>query len=268
MDIEGDLCYDLGMKFLSIAQRKALGLSPKESMLLETLHAHGGLNTSALAYHASLPRVTVMRILKGLQERGLVHRKEVPRAIMWSVITQEELQERQKELFVSLGERGLDNIELSEVGTVTIYRGPEKMLESNRKLLEANTGERVLSIEPNGIWKHFSSASAKDWKELNELVKKKQIIVESILEEGFEKVLKKEIDPGVEATFLDLLYDVRIVPERMLDSSTEIFIFRDQVLFMDWAHMVAVEIKNPSTTRVIKAMFRMLQQSGRVYKKS
>lgn len=86
-----------------------------------------------------------------------------------------------------------------------------------------------------------------------------------IAEEGFEKIISQYTKPELGESFLALTTDIRIVPSGMLDSATEMFIFRDQVLFTDWAHLVAVEIKNPSTVRVMKAMFRMLQKSGRVY---
>jgi hypothetical protein len=136
------------------------------------------------------------------------------------------------------------------------------MIESNRRMLIAHPGERVLAVEPNGIWRHFAKIQSKEVHELNLLWGKKKILVEMVTEEGFEEVIQSHVTPDIESSFLSLAIDIRVVPKGILDSSTEILIFRDQVLFMDWAHLVAVEIQNPSTVRVMKAMYRMLQKSG------
>ncbi len=255
------------MKVWTKEQRVALGLSEKESKLLDVLGKYGPLHTSALAYHASLPRVTTMRILKILLERGFVVRKEESRAVVWSLVDPALLEKRLVHLFEIPGVFKRRNIGLSEVGNLTIYRGVTGMIESNERMLIAHAGERVLAIEPNGIWKHFGAVQSDDMLTLNLLWKEKQILIEMIAEEGFEKIIDEQINPELGKSFLSLATDIRVVPQGMLDSATEVLIFRDQILFTDWAYLVGVEIKNPSTVRVMKAMFRMLQNNGRKYKR-
>ena len=250
------------MKLWTKAQRVALGVSDKEFALLAVLDREGSINTSALAYHASLPRVTVMRILKTLKERGFVVRKTRGREVMWSIVAPTLLEKR----FISMfeGEEGVQKVtELSEVGSLMVYRGIDEIIASNQKILAVHTGERVLAIEPNGIWKHVSGTPQEAITHMNRLFKEKQILIEMVVEEGFEKVIAESVNPQLGETFLALAVDIRVVPTRFLDSATEVLIFRDQILFTDWAHLVAVEIKNPSTVRVMKAMYRLLQESGR-----
>ncbi|GEM_PF-5609656 len=253
------------MKIWTKEQQIALGLTQKESKVLRVLNVQGTLNTSVLAYQASIPRVTTMRILNMLHKRGFVARKKHGRMVEWALVNPALLEKRLAHLFEESGVFNKSNIGLSEVGSLTIYRGVEEMLESNRKMLVAHAGERVLAVEPNGIWKHFPKDQSDSWKHLNLLFKQKQILIEMVTEEGFEKVLKKEVSPDIEETFLSLAVDIRVVPAGVLDSATEVLIFRDQILFTDWAERVAVEIKNPSTVRVVKAMYRMLQKNGRKY---
>lgn len=254
------------MKFLTNEQRGILGLSPKEGRLIEALHKHTVLNTSELAHHTSLPRVTTMRLLKGLLARGFVSRKEKGKFVLWSTVTKDVFKKQFDSLFDSGKDTHFFAAELSEVGSLRLYHGIEAMIESNRRMLVAHPGERVLAVEPNAIWKHFAKVQSKEVHELNLLWGTKKILVEIVAEEGFEEVIKSHIAPDIESSFLSLAIDIRVVPKGVLDSSTEILIFRDQVLFLDWAHLVAVEIQNPSTTRVLKAMFRMLQKSGRSYR--
>ncbi|MEK7614592.1 MAG: helix-turn-helix domain-containing protein [Patescibacteria group bacterium] len=254
------------MKIWTKEQQIALGLTSKESGLLGVLNKKGTLNTSALAHRSSLPRVTAMRILNKLQKRGFVTRQEKRRAVAWSLVNPVLLEKRLAHLFEKSGVFNKSSIGLSEVGSLTIYRGVEEMLESNRKMLVAHAGERVLAVEPNGIWRHFPKDQSDAWRHLNLLFKQKQILIEMVTEEGFESILKKEVSPDIEETFLSLAVDIRVVPAGVLDSTTEILIFRDQMLMTDWADRIAVEIKNPSTVRVVKAMYRMLQKNGRKYK--
>ena len=253
------------MKIWTKEQRIALGLSEKESKLLEVLKNVESLNTSELSYQSSIPRITTMRILKILKERGFVVRKEHGKEVLWSITNPKMLEKRFMNLFKDSGFFSTRDINLSEVGSLAIYRGKNEMFESNRKMLIAHAGERVYAIEPNGIWKHFAKVQSKEVHEINMLWGQKKILVEMIVEEGFTEVIRKYVDTSIEESFLALAVDIRIVPKGFLDSSTEILIFRDIVLFMDWAHLVAVEIKNPSTVRVLKAMYRMLQESGRPY---
>ncbi len=253
------------MKSLTKSQKTLLGITEKESIFLDVLIKSGSQNTSSLSMKVKIPRITVRRILMGLHERGLVTRRKKSREIEWKSIDEKKLREKIGEAFGLSPRTNMEPIGLSDMGSLIIYRGEKEMHESNAKLLGMHPGERVLSIEPNGIWRHFARVPLAQWSELNILIKKKQIIFETILEEGFETVIQKEAGAAIEHSFLDIPSDIRVVPARVLDSSTEVLILRDQILFMDWEHQVAIEIKNPSTTRVIKAIFRMLQQSGRSY---
>ncbi len=238
-----------------------LGISEKEQKLLGVLARQDGLNTCAVAEEANVPRVTTLRILSRLYKRGLVSRRARGREVLWSALHPPVIEANFMELFAA-NSAVSPATSLSEVGSLTVFRGMEGIMETNRRILSAKVGERFLAIEPNGIWQYVKQSPQDAWTHLNKLFRQKNILVEMIAEAGFEKHLE-ETDPEMRRTFLDLITDIRVVPERLLDSATEILIFRDQIFFIDWAHEVAIEIKNPSTMRVMHAMFRVLQQSGK-----
>lgn len=252
------------MKIWTKEQRQVLGISEKEYTLLQVLAGTEKSNTSAVAEVAKIPRVTALRILGGLKKRGFVTSRIQGKAVMWSAVPPADIEKNYMKLF-SAHEHVSSPTTLSEVGSLTIFRGAEGIIETNRRILNAIMGERVLAIEPNGIWKYVAQSSQDTWTHLNTLFKQQNIQVEMITEEGFERHLEI-VDPELRHTFLDIISDISVVPERLLDSATEILLFRDQIFFIDWAHEVAVEIKNPSTMRVMRAMFRVLQESGRKVK--
>ena len=53
---------------------RGLGLTPSQFGLLTVLHASPGLDQSSLARALGLDKVTVLRVLRGLESRGLVTR--------------------------------------------------------------------------------------------------------------------------------------------------------------------------------------------------
>lgn len=57
---------------------RALGLTPAQFGALTVLQAHPGLGQSSLARALGFDKVTVLRVLRGLQARGLVERAASP----------------------------------------------------------------------------------------------------------------------------------------------------------------------------------------------
>ncbi len=246
-----------------------MGLEKKESALLDVLYRGGPQNTSALAYEARLPRVTAMRFLKKLRARGFVSRQTLKREVCWSLMRPELILRRAERIFANTPAfAAKDILHLSEIGSVTVFRGPEEMLESNQKFLVAHPGERLYSIEPNGIWKYFAKVPVKEWVHLNSLIKQKNIIVETLIESGFQEVLGEHIDKSLEESFLSLIHEVWVLPRGTLDSATELLIFRDEAFFYDWSQFVCVSVKNPSSVRLLKGMFQLLKETAEPYRHS
>ncbi|MDB5187914.1 MAG: hypothetical protein JWO50_434 [Candidatus Kaiserbacteria bacterium] len=247
------------------SQRLFLNLSKKELAVLKILHKKGPINTTELAFESKIPRVTTIRIARKLWRRGFIARQTLRREIKWSEVDRETIQKRlMTQVETSTVTLGGKEIELSEVASVTTYYGADAMLESNKKLLVAHAGEKFCSIEPNGMWKHMAKVSPKEWQELNNIYKNKGVMVDMVLEEGFEKAIGI-VDKELKSSFFSLASEVRVIPEGIVSSSTEVLIFRDQALFMDWEQYIAIEIKNPSTVKLIKGMFKALQAQGTVF---
>ena len=57
---------------------RTLGLTPAQFGVLTVLHASPGLDQSSLARALGFDKVTVLRVLRGLEDRGLVKRSPAP----------------------------------------------------------------------------------------------------------------------------------------------------------------------------------------------
>ncbi len=247
-------------------QRQMLGIKKKEQRLLDALHKKGTLNTMELAFEGKVPRVTTMRLLKNLRERGFVVRQTLLNEVRWSLMNPELQVKRLQKVFADMpGSSQKTTLPLSDVAKVTVFRGAEEMYETNVKFLIAHAGERLYAIEPSGMWRHIVKVPVQKWLHVNRLMGEKKIVVEAIVEEDFEKQITKYADIALMESLTGLANELSVIPKGYLDSSTEVLIFRDQALFLDWEQLVGVEIKNPSTVHLLKGMFSLLKsQSKRV----
>ena len=57
---------------------RAVGLTPAQFGVMTVLHAHPGLGQSSLARALGFDKVTVLRVLRGLETRGLLARAPAP----------------------------------------------------------------------------------------------------------------------------------------------------------------------------------------------
>lgn len=245
-------------------QRNALGLSIKEHQLLDTLHKKGPLNTMELSFEAKVARVTAMRLLRTLKVRGFVARQTLTNEVRWSLVSPELQVKRLQKLLADMpGSSAKTTLPLSDVAKITIFRGGEEMYETNVQFLTAHAGERLYAIEPSGLYRYILQVPLKKWIHVNSLIKQKKIVIESIVEDDFEAEVSKHADRALAKSFMDTVSEVYVVPKGFLNSSTEVLIFRDQALFLDWEQLVGVEIKNPSTVKILKGVFELLKQSSR-----
>lgn len=243
-------------------QRRFLGISEKEHSLLNSLHKIGHQNTRELAFNAKVARVTAIRLLRGLHKRGFVSKQTLRTEVRWYLTRPDLILKRFAGLFENVEGIKTASLPLSEIANVTVFKGPQEMFESNKKFLVAHAGERLYSIEPSGIWKHVNQIPAKDWVHLNSLLMQKKVVIETMVEEDAKAHMQRHIDPTYAQSFLDLSNEFHVLPKGFLNSSTEIVIFRDQAFFLDWEQLVGVEIKNPSTIKLLKGMFELLKRAS------
>ncbi len=240
-------------------QQQFLGLSGKELQLLKALEK-STLNTSEASTKATLPRVTSLRLLTSLYKRGLVARHKASTEVRWSLVAPKlvrkrlELgqEEREKTAFGKL-------IPLSDIASVSIYKGYHEMLLSNQKFLHSgHPGERFYCIESNAIWRHVANTPAADWAHLNNLLKQKQIFAEILIEPGYEKALG-HVEDLLTDSFFAISKDTRVMPAEIMQAPIEIMIFQDRALIADWEQLIAVEVTSASIVKALKGLFLTLQ---------
>ena len=109
-----------------------LGITPAQFGVLTVLKAHPGLGQSSLARALGFDKVTVLRVLRGLEARGLVQRDPAP--------------DNKRNLCVSLTREGADMLARAQRPAERAYRRLLSPLDAGQQdqlvhLLQLLTGE-------------------------------------------------------------------------------------------------------------------------------
>ena len=103
---------------------RSVGLTPAQFGVLTVLRATPGLDQSSLARALGFDKVTVLRVLRGLEARGLVARSAVP--------------ENRRNLSISLSDVGAALLEHAQKPAERAYR---------RLMAPLNAGQQALLVE-------------------------------------------------------------------------------------------------------------------------
>jgi DNA-binding MarR family transcriptional regulator len=111
---------------------RALGLTPAQFGVLTVLRTHPGMGQSALARALGFDKVTVLRVLRGLETRGLVERGPAP--------------DNKRNMCVNLTEEGLSVLQQAQRPAERAYKRLLAPLDRKQQadlihLLQLLTGE-------------------------------------------------------------------------------------------------------------------------------
>lgn len=254
-------------------ESKLLGLTTKEKRLLDGLSATP-INVSDLARTTKIKRTSLYSLLEHLLDRGLASKTRLGRRWYWYATPAKQLQEK---LF-SLAEnhRATDETREHEVGIIAsqeseykIYRGKNKLITIYKELANLPRHSRLYGIQPNisvrTVLKHLPE---KDLVIINESFKKRNIIVEALLQEDFLTAYadilkpKKKSGQDILQSYGNRLAITTYIPSGTLNFDSEILFYGNIVLFMNWQELVAIVIKNKDMVGIMKALFELAKLSG------
>ncbi len=251
---------------------KLLGLTTKEKKLLAGLSATP-INVSSLARTTKIKRTSLYSLLDHLSSRGLVSKTLQGKRWYWFATPAKQLQEK----FFSLAEnhRTTSEVREHEIGIIAsqdseykIYRGKNKLITIYTELANLPRHSRLYGIQPNisvgSVLKHLPDENLIT---INESFKKRNIIVEALLQEDFltayagilkQKKPKKEILQS----YGNRLAVTTYIPKATLNFDSEIIFYGNIVLFLNWQELVAIVIKNKDIVGIMKALFELAKLSG------
>lgn len=252
---------------------KLLDLSKEENKALKAFE-DVALNISELADRSKIGRTSLYPILKRLHRRGLVSYSYHGKRKYWRSISLPSLQER---LFSMAENHRASNKTLEkEVGIVAsqesaykIYRGRKKLIQIYEDISKLPKTTRVYGVQPNAsVDGAIKNLASKELIKINESIKKRQIIIEAILQENFldyyARALKNlgKTPKDILASYGDRTAVTTYVPKEYLNFSAEIVFYSNILAILNWRELTAVVIKDSQVAGIMKELFELIKLTG------
>jgi len=221
-----------------------LQLTPHEIKILACLQ-YSELNISNLAKLCKFPRTTLYTALTSLTSRGLIETRTQGKARVVS---------RRPHMFIP------------------------KMFKTNKSLSIIEVWRDITKLKNQRIYAIQSTASMKEAVQrfnsgefipINELIKKNNIIIESILNRNHlsEYVSMYNHDSEMKKKILDSfenrMTDVTFVDNQYLHTKTDLVITHNRAYLMQWKKDVCIEIEEREIVDFLKQLFELVQGYGK-----
>lgn len=230
---------------------KLLNLQPAEVAVLRALGA-GPQFGSSLQRHTAIPRATLDRTLRSLRERGLIRKQEwSPKRGRWLLKPVTEIR-----ILSSFGSTASGS-------EVFIYEGKEQLLNATLRFIETHAGERAFAIQSNKTWDTWATRlSREDFNKVNSLLRKKMVIMETVLPEDFAEYDLERRDQALANGYQERPSITHIIPKEFFNFYSDLTICRDAVFVMNWRDNLGIEIRNADLVSLFSSLFKYLQATG------
>lgn len=250
-----------------------LGLNEAETKILNSFDS--AKNHLAVSKEISIPRTTVAFITKNLVKKGFILPIKHGKRFLYVSLSEEQLADRLKQTLGGMrstaNERKGAQIRISKESQFTIHVGIKEVIEAYSRIASANKNTRIKALQSSKSWNTIVEKLAP-----NELIKFNQsiiengLIVDGILQEDayvkygdYLKSHPEAINAEAAKSLTGRMADYTIVPPQFFDVYSEIWIFRNTVIIINWREEVAIEITNQEMMGFLRDMFEFVKMGGK-----
>ncbi|HEY4506018.1 MAG TPA: helix-turn-helix domain-containing protein [Candidatus Paceibacterota bacterium] len=231
---------------LSSEQVKLLGLKKKDLKVLSCLKEPSSV--AEITRETNIPRMSVYSIIERLEAREMITSDRRGSRRYWRSTLSENVTGK-----------------LSSPGFV-VYEGAKSLSGLYRRIVEESKGDRFYFIEPNrsAVAAHGKMNYA-DLLAVNHAIRDRRIIADGILQDNWLpynlsawKKRGKDVRLFLNS-FSDRMYNAYTIPAELLDFGSELYIFKNVALLLNWHDEVAIEIRNKEMVLFLKQIFELLK---------
>ncbi|MEK7613353.1 MAG: helix-turn-helix domain-containing protein [Patescibacteria group bacterium] len=229
---------------LSIATSPSFGLTRREVLILSYLARVEKERVSTIARVVDLPRTTVHFLLKKLERRTLVQRKQVGKHYEWALSP--------KNLPSPFADTG-----------VAVFQGLENFKRVYDSISNLPNGSRVFVfqgvISAQSALSHISN---KFFSKLHQAIKKRKIITEAVTGEK-TLALFETLPTELLESHWGRATIVHVVPDEYAFFDADFFSVQDKLYLLNFSQELAVIISNPAVTHAFHALLGLAVHAGR-----
>lgn len=250
-------------------QPKILELSKEQLAVFSALDTLQ--NPTELAKKTGFPRTTIAYVLKGLIARGMAISHKRGKRLFYKKADTRKLLTLADEVRLLLDDSLMDVISLPSFDAIKVYTGVHAMIDLQTKLMQdAPRHTRVKVIQPNkSFLAMFDTASVEEIIGYNKAISESKIILDAVVEDNAYEVYQKywEVDPeGFERlnpSYLNRTTDYVAVKHGSIAFSSELWIYMDSIVIIDWTKKNAILITNRETRGLLEALYDTLKLQGK-----
>lgn len=245
-----------------ITPEQALGLSDKEKKVYNALATEEPQSVTEVGKEAGIPRMTAHYALQRFLERGLAERIKRDNQFLYTKVSFAELA---KNVLLPGGEisSGALSVPVGEAVDLVVYKGFEEILQMYEKISANHPHKRLKTIQTTTSTDHiYANFSIERLDEVHKIMNKHDIIVEDVVEKDFFASMYKHYPDDFEAaaeSFLDRTTVTYALPEDYIDFTTDMAMFDDLVVFIDWEKPVAIVVRTDQIVDMCLSFYEILK---------
>jgi len=250
---------------------KILGLSDNEIKILDVLDSEKSIQD--IARDTSLSRTGINYLVSILLKRGLIEYVKKGKRKNYIAIDNNKISELFKKALDEIGiinkERKGARIITSPKDEFVIHVGAKEIVPAYTRIAYENRNERIRAIQHHRSWSELvNKITKKQLVDFNESIKANHLIIDGMLNESAYKEYEKEIksNPSKNEEAIKSLEgrmaDYTLFPDNIFNYDTEIWLFKNTALIINWKEEVAIEITNTNMAGFLQDMFEYVKSGG------
>ncbi|PSO45147.1 MAG: hypothetical protein BRC25_03035 [Parcubacteria group bacterium SW_6_46_9] len=248
----------------NVTPEQALGLSDKEIKVYQAL-TNDPQTVAEVTDNANVPRMTVHYALQRFLDRGLTERIKRNNKFLYTKVSFAEL--AKEALFPESGiSSGALSVPIGEGVDLVIYKGFEEILEMYEKITQNHPRQRLKTVQTTVSTGHiYANFSIERLDQVHKIMNKHDIIVEDVVEKDFfAPMYKHHADNFAEAaeSFLDRTTVTYALPKDYINFTTDMAIFSDLVVFIDWEKPVAIVVRTAQIVQMCLSFYEILKDKA------
>lgn len=254
---------------------RALDLSPAEEAVFSLLSGHERMRIAQIVTQTRLPRSTVKDALLRLRGRRLARPVPIGKHEEWKASNTHGLAETFFNIAEYLqtsvetkrkgDETNATRVKLSQETEFVVYAGWRNIITLYERAIVSHAGERVQALQSTqSAQSGLARVSPAGFVPVNEAIKKHKVIMEAAISPSMLALYKPQGQAWVNS-MEGRMNAMRIVPDELLDFSGELLIFRNMFLLTHWDEEACVAVHNPSMIALMRQLFTLMYQSGRMF---
>jgi DNA-binding Lrp family transcriptional regulator len=250
---------------LDITPEQALGLFEKEKRVYNASSADEPQSVTEVGKEAGIPRMTAHYALQRFLERGLTERIKRDNQFLYTKVSFVQLA---KDVLLPEGEisSGALSVPVGEEVDLVVYKGFEEILQMYEKISANHPHKRLKTIQTTVSTDHiYANFSIERLDEAHKIMNEHDIIVEDVVEKDFFAPMYKHYPENFEAaaeSFLGRTTVTYALAEDYIDFTTDMAMFDDLVVFIDWEKPVAIVVRTDQIVAMCLRLYEILKRKA------